>query len=70
MRVELANNIYSRAASFLCRCHSKGVVFSVENPTRSHMRNTSRFKSLLGMPGVFEVPFDQCRHGGKRKKRF
>ena len=26
-------------------------------------------QARLGTPDVFEVPFDQCMHGGKRKKR-
>ena len=44
LRVVLANNIYSREASFLCRCHDKRVLFLCGKPHRSHMWNTSRFE--------------------------
>ena len=67
-KVRAANMIYMHAADFLLGCHSRGVGFSVENPTRSFMWKTRWFQKLLQVEGIFEVHFQACMHGGRRPK--
>jgi hypothetical protein len=68
-RVETANCIYRLTAQFLSRCLKLGIYVSIENPTSSLMWLTPWLGQLLAMPGMLEVTYHQCMHGGGRKRR-
>ena len=67
-RVQAANQLYAFTAAFALAAHQQGVLWSVENPTRSHMWNTSWYQALCSQQGAFACNFHACMHGGCRKK--
>ena len=65
-----ANAIYATTAWVAVECHSRGILFSVENPTRSHFWGTSAWQGAchhIGAP-LTTVDFQNCAFGGKRPK--
>ena len=73
-RVQVANELYKFVANAVVRLHSLGIAWSIENPSRSLMWQTSWFKELQLLsegPSDFKyssVDFFHCMHGGKRPK--
>ena len=68
-RVKSANQLYlitSRAVSIL---HQKGVFWSVENPYRSFMWETSLWNKYAGHLRYYNLILDHCMFGGQRLKR-
>ena len=68
-RVASANAIYSFVSEFCTECHNRGVLWSIENPARSHMWQCFQFPRLFKAVGTLEVQFDACMHGSNRRKR-
>jgi hypothetical protein len=68
VRIETANRIYEFLAEIFELMHSLSIRWSVENPLNSWMWATKWFKKLAALPGVMEVKFPSCLHGGTRPK--
>jgi hypothetical protein len=72
VRVDKANKIYSFAAEVVRYCQSKGVAWSMENPTGSLFWEVPCIKDLHSLAGDYAVVsllFDACMHGSRRDKR-
>ena len=68
-RVESANKIYNFIAAFMGECHSMGVAWSVENPTRSYMWLMPAFVALIATTRAHFVNYSSCMQGGTRDKQ-
>ena len=66
VRVEKANVLYALTAEIATWCATDGVAFSIENPERSWFWFTPAIAALAHLPGVFDVDFAACNHGGQR----
>ena len=66
LRVQSANSIYSFVLELFIDRHSKGLKFSLENPSTSIFWMIPAAVSLQNMPGVYVYDFQQCCHGGQR----
>ena len=72
-RVTLANELYRFVAETVEKLSAMGIEWTVENPTRSYMWDTSYFRLLSrrkanGLVHYERVSFDMCMHGGERPK--
>ena len=66
-RVSTANSIY-RNIGRIFRQLPKSCILSLENPTRSHLWNTTWVSSLITDLGLIPITFQACMHGSKRDK--
>ena len=67
-RVQAANNLY-KVTQQLCRlCHAHGVLFSLENPARSFLWDTTYMKAFLQEVPHFQTRFHHCQFGSSRRK--
>ena len=57
IKVDAANKIYLKLASFASDCHASGVKISIENPRRSLLWAIRQFKRLAALPGMQFVEF-------------
>ena len=63
-----ANKLYEITQN-LCRlCHDLGVLYTVENPARSFMWNTTHFALFLQEVPHFRTYFHHCMYGSARRK--
>ena len=67
-RLRAANRLYHLTVRVISKLHPH-TVWSVENPSRSHLWQTSYFQQLLNTPGVFRFEYHMCMFGGLRFKR-
>ena len=66
LRVDTANQIYDYV---LAKCHNRHLtnkLFSLENPSTSYFWMLPEAISLMHLPGVYVIDFQQCAHGGDR----
>lgn len=67
-QVAAANQLYE-ITQRLCRlCHDLGVLYSVENPARSFMWDTTHFATFLQEVPHFRTYFHHCMYGSARRK--
>ena len=67
-KVAAANKLYEITQN-LCRlCHDLGVLYTVENPARSFMWNTTHFALFLQEVPHFRTYFHHCMYGSARRK--
>ena len=66
-RVEQANLIYSKMATFCLFLQQLGIHWSVENPRHSYLWELGPFIELQQFARVFD--FDACMHGSDRDKK-
>jgi hypothetical protein len=66
LRVDLANSIYRFVAVYMTLCHSRGRLWSIENPRSSYFWLMPEISALMSIQGVKVVDFQQCMHGGTR----
>ena len=67
-RVEMANKIYEFVAKEARHAHSRGVGWSIENPTGSLFWHIPYIQDLANLGGVYDVEYDACMHGSDRDK--
>ena len=67
-RVDKANIIYLLMVDVAMFCLRRGVLFVIENPSRSLMWELHIMQDLFTRTGVFDVLYDACMHGGRRLK--
>ena len=67
-RVRSANLTYYATAELIIMLRSWGVCCSIENPKNSHFWGFPMIAQLLQQCGGFDAIFDNCCHGGTRKK--
>ena len=67
-RVLSANLTYCATAELIMLLHSWGICCSIENPKNSHFWILPMIVQLLEQCGGFDTIFDNCCHGGTRKK--
>ena len=67
-RLRAANRLYHLTVRVISKLHPHAV-WSVENPSRSHLWQTSYFQQLLNTQGVFRFEYHMCMFGGLRFKR-
>ena len=68
-KVLAANRIYDFFVEICLMCLVEDVLFCVENPASSLMWHIDGWSTVAMQPGVVEVVFDACMHGGTRPKR-
>ena len=68
-RVQLANSLYHLTGVIACRCYELGILFSIENPWRSHFWATSFFSEQVKGLKLQTCIFDHCMYGSGRAKR-
>ena len=68
-RVQYANCLYEFVAHAAAKCKDKSIMWTVENPANSLLWWTPRFLGMLQWAGVVDVIYEECAHGGRRKKR-
>ena len=67
-KVAAANALYE-ITQRLCRlCHSTGVMYTVENPARSFMWDTTPFSKFLHDVPHYRTFFHHCMYGSARRK--
>ena len=67
-KVTAANLLYEITQN-LCRlCHSSGVMYTVENPARSFMWDTTHFSKFLREMPHYRTFFHHCMYGSARRK--
>ena len=69
-RVQSANSLYRFTIQVLQFCIEKDLPFTVENPTRSRLWDTSFWTAFSQQHGhaLYVVDFQSCAYGGKRPK--
>ena len=68
-RVKAANHLYEITARTVLDLHLRGVFWSVENPYRSFMWNTSFWNKYTRHLRYRNLILDHCMFGGQRPKR-
>eukprot|EP00435_Cladocopium_sp_Y103_P028367 s3494_g7.t1 len=68
VRTELANQVYSATAEIVKLCIELDILCSVENPQNSLFWVFPDVMAILSIFPGFHVVFDNCMHGGARKK--
>ena len=68
LKVESANAIAQFVAAACTELHSRGVLFTVENPRGSYLWLTPWFVQLFGLPGMRKSVYQACMHGAMRDK--
>eukprot|EP00435_Cladocopium_sp_Y103_P072348 s378_g40.t1 len=68
LRTEMANQVYSATAEIVKLCIDLDILCSVENPQNSLFWVYPDMAGLLQIFPGFHVIFDNCMHGGARKK--
>jgi len=68
-RVQLANSLYHFTGIVARRCYELGILFSIENPWRSHFWATSHFSKHVQDLVLQTCIFDHCMFGSRRAKR-
>ena len=67
--VDKANLLY-KICTLVCKfCHSKGILYSCENPFNSFMWKTKHFQSFLRDVPHFETALRHCMFGSTRQKK-
>ena len=66
-RVSTSNSIYKNMRRII-RSLPASCIISIENPTRSHLWNTSWVKALIKEKQLFPISFQVCMHGGRHDK--
>lgn len=68
-RVQLANSLYHFTGIIARKCYEFGILFSIENPWRSHFWATSHFSRHMTDLTLQTCIFDHCMFGSRRAKR-
>ena len=68
IRVAAANKLYGITCDLIQLCLELKKNFSVENPGRSFMWQTTPFVKLLSTYPLLQVLFHHCRYGSSRRK--
>ena len=69
-RVQSANSLYRFTVKILQFCDARGIPFTIENPTRSRLWDTSFWTTFEQQHGhaFYVVDFQSCAYGGRRPK--
>ena len=67
-RVQSANQLYQITCDLIRLCEDTGKLWSVENPGRSFMWNTTPFVNLIAELSPLSVSFHHCMYGSGRRK--
>ena len=68
LRVEAANKVYSNTATIVRWAARRAITCSIENPMNSLFWNVPCIRRLLDDLSGYDACFDNCCHGGNRKK--
>ena len=67
-RVRAVNNLYDLCGRIFSYAVAHGILITCENPSRSHMWNTSHWLKHTACLDFLEVDFQSCVYGGERPR--